>query len=96
MLQSNICASFGCGSPQMMTVYAMTYALLAPIIAALAAHVPRKQLLLGGLAVFVFANLGTAMFGPTATGSATLIVPPERRGFAISVLIASMVSASNP
>lgn len=95
---------------QMTTVYAVTYALLAPIIAALAAHVPRKQLLLGGLCVFVIANLGTAvaptfalvlvtrvlaglgaaMFGPTATGAATLIVPPERRGFAISLVIAGM------
>jgi MFS transporter, DHA1 family, inner membrane transport protein len=95
---------------QMTTVYALTYALLAPTIAALAAHVPRKQLLLGGLAVFVIANLGTAvaptfalalatralaglgaaMFGPTATGSATVIVPPERRGFAISVVITGM------
>lgn len=95
---------------QMTTVYALTYALLAPSIAALAAHVPRKQLLLGGLAVFVIANLGTAfvpsfglalamralaglgaaMFGPTATGCATLIVPPERRGFAISVVTTGM------
>ncbi|WP_158901748.1 MFS transporter [Burkholderia sp. L27(2015)] len=95
---------------QMTTVYAVTYALLAPVIAAFAAHVPRKRLLLGGLSVFVVANLGTAvaptfvfalatravaglgaaMFGPTATGSATLIVSPERRGFAISVVIAGM------
>jgi MFS transporter, DHA1 family, inner membrane transport protein len=45
---------------QMTTVYAVTFALLAPIIAALAAHVARKQLLLAGLAVFVIANLATA------------------------------------
>jgi MFS transporter, DHA1 family, inner membrane transport protein len=45
---------------QMTTIYAVTYALLAPVIAALAAHVARKQLLLAGLAVFVIANLGTA------------------------------------
>lgn len=95
---------------QMTTVYAVTYALLAPVIAALAAHVPRKALLLGSLAVFVAANLatalaptfgialatralaglGAAMFSPTATSSAASIVAPERRGFALSVLVAGM------
>jgi predicted MFS family arabinose efflux permease len=95
---------------QMTTLYAVTLALLAPIIAALAAHVPRKQLLLAGLGIFVIANLGTAiapsfeialatralaglgaaMFFPTATGSAASIVPPERRGFALSVVATGM------
>ena len=56
---------------QMTTVYALTYALLAPTIAALAAHVPRKQLLLGGLAVFVIANLGTAVAPTFALALAT-------------------------
>jgi DHA1 family inner membrane transport protein len=90
----------------MRTVYAVTLALLAPVIATLAAHMPRKQLLLAGLGVFVIANLGTAiastfeialvtrafaglgaaMFFPTAMGSATSIVPPERRGLALSVV----------
>jgi predicted MFS family arabinose efflux permease len=46
---------------QMTTVYAVTLAVLAPVIAALAAHVPRKRLLLAGLAVFVVANLATAL-----------------------------------
>jgi predicted MFS family arabinose efflux permease len=91
---------------QMTTVYAVTLALLAPTIAALAAHVSRKQLLLAGLGVFVLANLataiaptfeiavatrvlaglGAAMFFPTTMGSAASIVPPERRGFALSVV----------
>jgi predicted MFS family arabinose efflux permease len=95
---------------QMTTVYAVTYALLAPIIAALASQVARKQLLLAGLALFVVANLGTAMaptfaialatralaglgaamFSPTATGAAASIVPPERRGYALSVVVAGM------
>jgi DHA1 family inner membrane transport protein len=95
---------------QMTTVYAVTFAVLAPVIAALAAHIPRKQLLLAGLCVFVIANLatavaptfgvalatralaglGAAMFSPTATGSAAMIVPPERRGLALSVVIAGM------
>lgn len=46
---------------QMVTVYALSYALLSPIIAALAAHWPRKRLLLAGLAVFVAGNALTAL-----------------------------------
>jgi predicted MFS family arabinose efflux permease len=95
---------------QMTTVYAVTLGLLAPVIAAPAAHRPRKQILLAGLGVFVLANLGTAiaptfeialvtralaglgaaMFFPTATGSAASIVPPEKRGFALSVVATGM------
>jgi len=95
---------------QMTTVYAITYALLAPTIAALAAGVRRKSFLLWSLALFVIANIGTAlaptygiamltralaglgaaMFAPTATGAAAMLVPPERRGFALSVVIAGL------
>lgn len=46
---------------QMTTIYAVTNGVLAPVIAALAARVPRKTLLLTGLAIFVLANLGTAV-----------------------------------
>ncbi|HTV20889.1 MAG TPA: MFS transporter [Polyangiaceae bacterium] len=49
---------------QMTTVYAITYALMAPTVAALAASVPRKRLLLSGLAIFVVTNLATA-WAPT-------------------------------
>jgi predicted MFS family arabinose efflux permease len=46
---------------QMVTVYALSYALLSPLIAAFAAHWPRKRLLLAGLAVFVAGNVITAL-----------------------------------
>src|SRR5689334_5581447 len=46
---------------QVTTVYAITYALMAPTIAAVAANVPRKALLLASLATFVVANLATAL-----------------------------------
>jgi predicted MFS family arabinose efflux permease len=46
---------------QMVTLYALSYALLSPVIAATAAHWPRKRLLLTGLAVFVVGNLITAI-----------------------------------
>ncbi|MBO9647684.1 MAG: MFS transporter [Variovorax sp.] len=51
---------------QLTTLYAIAYALLAPTVAAIAANVPRKQLMLSGLAVFVLANLTTAL-APTFT-----------------------------
>ncbi len=95
---------------QMTTIYAVTLAVLAPVIAALAAHVPRKRLLLAGLAVFVIANLatalapsftlalatralaglGAAMFSPTATGAAASLVPPEKRGHALSIVTSGL------
>jgi DHA1 family inner membrane transport protein len=46
---------------QMVTLYALSYAVLSPVIAAAAAHWPRKRLLLVGLAVFVLANALTAV-----------------------------------
>ncbi len=99
---------------QMTTTYAITYALLAPTIAALAAAVPRKRLMLAGLSVFVLANLGTAyaptlgmalltrvlaglgaaMFSPTATGAGTMLVPPQRRGYALSIIITGLTAAT--
>jgi MFS transporter, DHA1 family, inner membrane transport protein len=46
---------------QMVTLYALSYALLSPVVAAMLAHWPRKRLLLAGLAVFVVGNLITAL-----------------------------------
>jgi predicted MFS family arabinose efflux permease len=46
---------------QMVTVYALSYALLSPLIAAFASHWPRKRLLLAGLAVFIVGNMITAL-----------------------------------
>ena len=46
---------------QLTTLYAISYALLAPTIAAIAGNVPRKQLMLAGLGIFVLANLATAL-----------------------------------
>jgi predicted MFS family arabinose efflux permease len=51
---------------QMVTLYALSYALLSPVVAAAAAHWPRKRLLLSGLAVFIFGNVLTAV-APTLT-----------------------------
>jgi DHA1 family inner membrane transport protein len=99
---------------QLITVYALSYALLGPTIAALAANVARKRMLLGGIGIFVVANLGTivapnigialvtraiaglgaAMFSPTASGTGAMLVPPERRGFALSIIVAGLTSST--
>jgi predicted MFS family arabinose efflux permease len=98
----------------MTTAYAITYALMAPLIAAIAAHVPRNRMLLAALGVFAVANfvtagaptfaiamasrilagIGAAMFAPTATGAAATIVAPERRGHALSIVIAGLTVAT--
>ena len=95
---------------QMASIYSVTFALLAPPIAALAATIPRKRLLLCGGVIFVLANLGTviaptfglallsriiagvgaATFSPTATGAAVMLVRPEHRGYALSVVVAGL------
>lgn len=95
---------------QLVAVYAVTLAILAPTVAALASDVRPKRLLLAGLLVFVVANLatavaptfgvalatralaglGAAMFSPTAMSAATMMVPSDRRGVALSVVAAGM------
>lgn len=99
---------------QMTTVYALTFAVLAPTIAAVAAQVPRKRLLLAGLFIFAAANIATALsptfgialltravagigaaiFSPTAMGAGAMLVPPERRGFALAIIVAGLSSAT--
>lgn len=48
-------------SGQMVTLFALSYAVLSPVVAAFAARRPRKQLLLAALGVFVIANVLTAV-----------------------------------
>jgi MFS transporter, DHA1 family, inner membrane transport protein len=45
---------------QLTTVYALAYALLSPVVAAICAHVNRRKLMLAGLGIFIAANLATA------------------------------------
>ena len=99
---------------QVTTAYALSFALLAPTVAALAGNVPRKLLMLLGMSVFVAANLataaaptfgfaiamrvltglGAAMFAPTASGAGALLVEPERRGFALSIIVGGLTVAT--
>lgn len=99
---------------QLMTVYALSYALCSPIVAALTARWSRKRLLLSGLAVLIVANaasallpafalllacralagVAAAMFTPTASATAALLVEPEERGRALAVVIAGLCAAT--
>ena len=45
---------------QLVTVYALAYGLLTPVMAALTAHWPRRRVLSSGLAVFIAGNVLTA------------------------------------
>ncbi|MDA3644121.1 MFS transporter [Saccharopolyspora indica] len=46
---------------QLVTVFSITYAIACPILAVATRRVPRKALIVGGLAVFAVVNFGTAL-----------------------------------
>ncbi|MFK8843828.1 MFS transporter [Streptomyces sp. Ac-502] len=46
---------------QLVTVFSITYAIACPILAVATGRVPRKVLIVGGLAVFAVVNFGTAL-----------------------------------
>ena len=79
---------------QMTTVYAITYALLAPLIAAVAAHIPRKGMLLTGLGLLVIAdiitaaapNFSLAMLSRILAGVGAAMFAPTATGAAASML----------
>nr|BBH87896.1 MFS transporter [Thermosporothrix sp. COM3] len=50
---------------QLVTVFALTYALSSPLLAAVTVHLPRKRVLLGAMVLFSLANL-LAFFAPSA------------------------------
>jgi DHA1 family inner membrane transport protein len=40
------------------------------------------------------AGIGAAMFSPTAMGAGSMLVPPERRGFALAIIVAGLTTAT--
>ena len=58
-LRALIDVSLSVGAGQFVTVYALAYAVLTPIMATLTAHWPRRRVLNGGLIVFVAGNILT-------------------------------------
>jgi MFS transporter, DHA1 family, inner membrane transport protein len=75
---------------QLTTVYALSFALLAPTVAALAANVPRKRLLVTGLGIFVIANLGTAV----APGFAIALATRALAGLGAAIFSPTAVGAA--
>ncbi|NRQ31551.1 MFS transporter [Nonomuraea sp. NN258] len=99
---------------QLMTIFALAYAVLSPLLAAMTARLPRKRVLLIGIGVFVLANVltavaptyplvmltrvvaaaGAAMFTPIASGVASALTEPERRGRALAVVMGGLAVSS--
>jgi DHA1 family inner membrane transport protein len=91
---------------QLVTAYALAYALFSPIVAIVASRWSRNTLLLVGLTLFIVANIATALVPtfalvivcrvlaglgaaavtPGATVAAAMLVPPEKRGTALSIV----------
>jgi MFS transporter, DHA1 family, inner membrane transport protein len=75
---------------QMVTVYALSYAVLAPVMAALGARWPRKLLLLWALGIFVVGNvitalatdLNTVLFSRALAGLGAAMFSPTALGLA--------------
>ncbi|MFF3909414.1 MFS transporter [Streptomyces sp. NPDC001848] len=99
---------------QVVTVFALSYGVLAPVLATATARWSRRRALLIALAVFTLANaltalapaygvllvtrvlaaVGAALYTPTANAVATSLVPPERRGRAIAVVMGGLTVAT--
>jgi predicted MFS family arabinose efflux permease len=75
---------------QMVTVYALSYAVMAPVMAALAAKWPRKLLLVSALGIFVVGNaitalasdLDTVLFSRALAGLGAAMFSPTALGVA--------------
>ncbi|WP_369374367.1 MFS transporter [Streptomyces sp. cg36] len=61
-------------SAQLISAYALAYAILSPLVASVAGRASRKALLLGGLAVFVAGNIGTGLAPTFETAMAFRVV----------------------
>ena len=95
---------------QLVTVYALTYAIGSPIVSTLLGNRDRKLLLVAALAAFALASLlasaaqsfpelvaaqillalAAGLFMPAANAVAVMLVAPERRGRAVSVVIGGL------
>ena len=96
------------------TVFAICYAALSPLLATITATVPRRRLLVAALVVLGLANLGTAFapnftlllasrvlaalgaatYTPNAGAVASSLVPEERRGRALALVVSGLTVAT--
>jgi DHA1 family inner membrane transport protein len=99
---------------QLVTVYALTYAISSPLVATLTSRWAPERALIVGLAIFIVSNigaafapdfltvllarclagLGAAVFAPMASATAAGLVPSNRRGFALSILMMGLSAAT--
>lgn len=97
---------------QMVTVFTLCYALLAPVFAAAVAGRPMRAVLLTALFVFTAGNVltalatslpmllvgralagvGAGLYSPISAAAAASLVPPERRGRALAMIIGGMTT----
>ncbi len=78
----------------LMSLYALVYALLGPLLVYLSAGIERRRLLAGALLAFIGANLASAsVIVVVAITLAVAIVAPERRGRAIGLVFAGIVAS---
>lgn len=93
---------------QFVTIYALVFAVGAPVLTALTARINRRKLLLAALVLFILGNLatimlsgygllmlarvisacGSAIYSSVAVAVAASLVPAEKRGWAISMVVA--------
>lgn len=99
---------------QLVTVFAVTFGILSPILAAVTAEVPRRRLIIASLALFGVANVLSALapgfavllvtrvlagaaaslYTPVAAATAAALVPAERRGRALALVLGGTTVAT--
>ena len=78
---------------QLITAYALSYALITPVAAALTSGLARERVLLAGLLIFVLGNLGTAfapdiysaLLGRVASGAGAAVFAPAASATALAL-----------
>ncbi len=79
---------------QLVTVFALTYAVLSPVLGSLTARTDRKRVVLAGLGVFVLANVltatattfGVAVASRVLAGAAAAVITPTAVAVAVSLV----------
>lgn len=99
---------------QSVTVFAVAYAVLSPVLASLTATIPRRRLLVLALSVLALASLGSALaptfavlmatrivaaagaaaYTPNAGAAAATLVPLEKRGRALALVVSGLTIAT--
>jgi len=98
----------------LLSFFAVTYALGAPVMATVTARFDRRKVLLVSLGVFTLSNIAAAfapnyetllalrvamavfscLYSPAAMALANSLAPPDKRGRAISIIVAGLTVAS--